>query len=179
MSYVGTQVGQVFVEAEVVQGTSDSVVAFWDALAARARGQKDSRLTEIGRRGERLSLAYELARTGHPPKWVSLESNRDGFDILSIVDSGDSRMLSIEVKTSTRTTGAEIFLTSNEWIHALDAANHCFHVWLLLGTTKPTLAILEVADIINHVPRNAGAGAWNSMSLPLDGFSEKFAEFSP
>lgn len=178
MSYVGAQVGQVFVEAEVVQGTDDSVVAFWDSLAARARGQTDDRLTAIGRQGERLSLAYELARTGNTPKWISLENNGDGYDILSIVDSHDSSMLSIEVKTSTRPTGAAIFLTRNEWTHALDAANHCFHVWLLLGTNKPALAILEVDDIIGHVPRNAGSGEWTNMSLPLGGFSDKFAEFS-
>ena len=55
LSFAGSTIAQVFVEANLAHGTDDDVVAFWDALTARARGQKNDRLTEIGRQGERLT----------------------------------------------------------------------------------------------------------------------------
>ena len=64
LSFAGNQIGQVFLEAGLVDGTDEAVVAFWDDLAARARGQKDDRLNAIGREGERRSIVYERQRTG-------------------------------------------------------------------------------------------------------------------
>ena len=101
LSFAGSEIAQVFVEAGLAHGTDDGVVAFWDELAARARGQKSGRLTAIGRHGERLSLAYEENRTGQKPEWVAIENNADGYDVLSVVGSDNLRQLSIEVKTST------------------------------------------------------------------------------
>ena len=47
----------------------------------RARGLRDGVLTEIGRRGERLTLQYEQSRTGVEPKWIALESSAHGSAI--------------------------------------------------------------------------------------------------
>ena len=61
LSFAGSDIAQVFVEADLAHGTDDNVVAFWDAMAAKARGQKIDRLTEIGRR--RASLDYPRGST--------------------------------------------------------------------------------------------------------------------
>jgi hypothetical protein len=63
LSFAGREIAQVFVEAGLAHGTDQEVIAFWDELASRARGQRSGRLTAIGRHGERLSLAYEESRT--------------------------------------------------------------------------------------------------------------------
>ena len=101
IAFAGNQIGQVFVEAGLADGTDRDVVAFWDTIAAIGRGQKDTRLIEIGRNGERLTIAHEEWRTGSKPKWVAIDDNEDGYYVLSIVNKDDSRSLSIEVKSST------------------------------------------------------------------------------
>jgi hypothetical protein len=78
IAFAGTQIGQVFVEASLADGDDDGVVAFWDAMAVMARGQKNDRLTAVGRQGERLTLAYEKMRTGREPKWIAIDNNEDG-----------------------------------------------------------------------------------------------------
>ena len=50
IAFCGTEIGQVFVEAGLSHGTEGEVVAFWDAIAARARGQKTDKLLAIGGR---------------------------------------------------------------------------------------------------------------------------------
>ena len=75
VAFAGSEIGQVFIEANLANGVDEQTVAFWDTLAARARGQKDAKLNDIGRQGERLSLAYEEQRTQRKAKWISIESN--------------------------------------------------------------------------------------------------------
>ena len=53
ISFAGSQIAQVFAEAGLADGTSEAVVAFWDALAARARGDQ---------RRWRGDVLYALAR---------------------------------------------------------------------------------------------------------------------
>ena len=59
---------QLLVEAGLAYGDEPESVEFWDTLAAMARGIRSVLLTEVGRIGERLSLAHEHARTGYRPK---------------------------------------------------------------------------------------------------------------
>lgn len=114
ISFAGSQIAQVFAEAGLADGTSEAVVAFWDALAARARGQRDDRLTQIGRLGERLTIDYEAQRTGRRPSWIAIDNNADRYDVLSIVGPANPRQLTIEVKTSTQGTVGFAMLTRNE-----------------------------------------------------------------
>ena len=174
ISFAGNQIGQVFLEAGLVDGTDDAVVAFWDSLAARARGQKDDRLNAIGREGERLSLAYERERTGHQPKWVAIDNNDDGYDILSVVSADDLRKQSIEVKASTLGLQGSFFLTRNEWERALEAEQHAFHVWSL-ATAPPTLAVLDSLAVSEHVAADHGEGEWRVVEVPLRTFHARFA----
>lgn len=173
IAFAGSDVAQVFVEAGLAYGTDASVVEFWDELAARARGQKGVRLNRIGREGERLTIAYEKDRTGREPKWVSIDSNTDGYDILSISGPADSRLLSIEVKATTLGLAGSFHLTANEWERAIVSDLHAFHLWdMSLG--DPALAVLSKDDVDPHVPADRGDGQWMSVEIPFEAFSNRF-----
>lgn len=172
--FAGSDIAQVFVEAGLAQGTDTDVVRFWDELAARARGQKGSRLNDIGRAGERLTISHEKERTGHEPKWVSIDSNADGYDILSVAGSSDGRLLSIEVKATTIGLAGTFHLTANEWDRAVFNELHVFHLWDM-STINPSLSVLTKADIEPHIPTNMGQGEWESVEIPFGAFSGLFS----
>jgi hypothetical protein len=174
LSFASSEIAQVFVEADLAQGTSDEVVAFWDALAARARGQKSDRLTAIGRQGERLTIAYEEARTGRKPKWVAIDNNEDGYDVLSVVASDDARQLSIEVKASTMGAAGSFHLTRYEWERSAEVDNHVFHLWAIGPNSQPSLGVLTPTEMQNHIPRDFGFGSWESVEIPFAAFKALF-----
>lgn len=174
LAFVGKDIAQVFVEADLTQGTSDDVVAFWDALAGRARGQRNCRLATIGREGERLTIAFEARRTGKQPKWVAIDNNGDGYDILSVVSSNDPRQLSIEVKTSTLGFLGCFHLTRNEWERALEIDHHHFHLWAMQPSSNPVLAVVLPSEMEAHIPQNSGAGSWETVEIPFAAFKECF-----
>ncbi len=175
LSFCPVGVRQVLVEASVASGTGDAVVSFWDHLAALARGRRDDRLLEIGRRGERLSIAYEYARTGVEPRWIAIDSNQDGFDLLSIRAADDRTPLAIEVKTTTSVAGG-LYLTRNEWDQALNSLAHVFHIWVVAGSAPPRLAVVTVEAMAGHVPGDIGAGEWREVLIPVREFEGLFAE---
>ena len=174
LAFAGSEIAQVFVEAGLADGTDESVVVFWDELAARARGQKSGRLTAIGRHGERLSLAYEENRTGQKPQWVAIENNADGYDLLSIVGAGDRRQLSIEVKTSTLGIAGTFHLTRNEWERSLEGANHVFHLWDASENSNLRLAVVEPEEMQAHIPLDLGFGNWKTVAIPFTAFESRF-----
>lgn len=172
--FAGRELAQVFVEAGLAYGVEDEVVAFWDAMAALARGQKNGRLSEIGRQGERLSLAHEHARTGREPKWVAIDNNEDGYDLLSIVESDDSRPLSIEVKASAMGFAGSLHLTRNEWARSQEVENHTFHLWAMESNSQNALAVLIPAELQDHVPTDSGEGSWEAVEIPFSAFQSRF-----
>ena len=54
----------------------------------------------------------------------AIDNNEDGYDVLSIIDAGDSRSLLIEVKTSTMGVAGFFHLTRNEWERSQEAPLH-------------------------------------------------------
>lgn len=175
LSFAGSEIAQVFVEAGLADDASDEVVKFWDALAARARGQKNERLNEIGRLGERLTLTHEYQRTGKKPQWIAIDNNADGYDVLSVVENSDPRKLSIEVKTSTMGTSGRFFLTRNEWERATGADFHVFHLWDISKKDMPRLAVISVDKMHEHIPLNQGSGQWDGIEVPYHSFKELFS----
>jgi Domain of unknown function (DUF3883) len=178
LSFASNEIVQLFAEAGLAHGISDEVVAFWDALAARARGQKSDRLTAIGRQGERLTITYEEARTGRKPKWVAVDSNEDGYDVLSVVASDDARHLSIEVKASTLGMAGSFHLTSHEWERSAEADNHAFHLWAIPANAISRLAVITPSQMQSHIPRNLGHGSWESVKIPFAAFKANFQAIS-
>ncbi len=169
-------VRQILVEAGLAYGDDEDTVAFWDGLASRARGFRDTSLSEIGRRGERLTVERETARTGRSPKWIALDSSSDGYDVLSTVSAVDAQRLTIEVKTSEQPlSGAVFHLTRNEWETASESLNHAFHLWDLSGRC-PRLAVLAVPEAASHIPADSGDGSWESVAIPFRAFAGRFAD---
>lgn len=176
LAFAGSQIAQVFAEAGLADGTTDEVVAFWDLLSARARGQRNERLNQIGRKGEKLTLDYEHVRTGRIPTWIAIEQNSDGYDVLSIVDREDPRKLTIEVKTSTLGLAGQFFLTRNEWDRAIENDCHLFHLWDVSITNAPRLAVVSVNAMGGHIPLDQGCGAWDVVEVPYVYFKDMFAQ---
>jgi uncharacterized protein DUF3883 len=174
LSFASSEIAQIFVEADLAYGITDDVITFWDALAARARGQKCDRLTEIGRQGERLTIEYEETRTGRKPKWVAIDNNDDGYDVLSVVAPGDARYLSIEVKATTMGAGGFFHLTRHEWERSLETDNHVFHLWTIRTGSKPYLAIIVAKEMQRHIPSDLGLGCWEDARIPFEAFKGYF-----
>lgn len=174
MSFVGTEIAQVFSEAGLAHGNDDGTVSFWDAMAAMARGQKNDRLTTIGRQGERLTIVHEESRTGRKPKWVAIDNNEDGYDVLSVVGAGDLRSLSIEVKTSTMGVAGSCYLSRNEWERAQETDNHVFHLWDIRSERNPILAAVSPQEMEAHIPSDCGLGNWKSVEIPFAAFQARF-----
>jgi len=174
VTFAGSQIAQVFVEAGLTNGTTSEVVEFWDALAARARGQHNDRLVQIGRLGERLTINYEVQRTGRNPIWVAIDNNADGYDVLSVVDLQDDKSLTIEVKASTQGAMGFAVVTRNEWEMAMESESHIFHFWNLRDVAHPELAIVSNEKLLEHMPIDCGSGQWSSSRVPFSAFSEAF-----
>lgn len=175
LGFAPVGLAQLMSEAYLAEGYDDEVVEFWDRLAAIARGQTDIHLSEIGRRGERLTLAYEKRRTGVDPVWRSIESNADGYDVLSVVSREDLGQKQIEVKTSTSGMSGSLHLTRNEWDMTETMVHHEFHLWNIQSANAPKLAVVPRASMAEHVPDDKGRGTWKEVEIPFAEFAEHFA----
>lgn len=164
---------QIIDECGLTTGFDDATVAFWDMLAAMARGQRDDVLTRIGREGERLSLKHEERRTGVKPKWVAVDSSSKGYDVLSVASTEDWSKCTIEVKASRQGLRGRFHLTRNEWDVALRGKYHLFHLWDL-STDPPRLAVIKPEQMCQHIPLNSGNGEWECVEIPIDSFDASF-----
>lgn len=176
LAFAPVGIKQILAEADVAEGTETDVVTFWDRLASLAYGRREDRLTAIGRTGERLSIEYETQRTGRVPRWVAIESNADGFDLLSIVSADDPRPMSIEVKTSIRGLSASLILTRNEWDTALITPHYMLHLWDAPMKGKARLACLTIDEARLHVPTDNGSGCWSEVEIPFASFEASFGD---
>ena len=173
LNFCPVGVRQVFVEAGLAGELEQDVVDFWDWLAAVARGLQKNHLVAIGREGERLTMIHEEARTGAKPRWVAVDSNQDGYDVLSVKAADDPAFLSIEVKASRAGTRGSLHLTRHEWESALDRPFHLFHLWDL-SSSPPKLATVEMNVMAAHIPIDAGAGGWENVEVPFKVFESLF-----
>jgi hypothetical protein len=156
-----------FQEAALLdEGPSDMAIRWWDDVASVFRSTDDQHLLEIGRKGERLTVSYERARTGCTPVWKSVETNLAGYDVLSQVNSFDRRPLYIEVKTSERDFAyAEMIISLNEWRIASMHGDYCFYLWLIDGDAR--LAEVSPHDLASHIPKDRGMGSWETVRVPF------------
>jgi hypothetical protein len=149
---------------------SAEIVLWWDRHAQTIRADLNERLLLQGREAERLSLAHERDRLktlgiARDPRWISIENNAAGFDILSY-DQGPVEPISrlIEVKSSTHIS-PQIFLTRNEWEAAARyGESYIFHIWTL---PAGTLIERKVADIAQHIPKDEGSGVWTTVQITV------------
>lgn len=175
-AYLDSKTRQVFIEAELLNATDEETVKFWDSLASRARGLKDDRLLTIGRKGEVLSIDYESNRTKIVPRWIAVESNADGYDILSVVSATDPKHFSIEVKATTAGLNGLFHISRNEWERAALTEHHAFHLWDI-SKSKTRIAVVSPAQIEPHIAANRGSGEWESVEIPFSAFADGFSEY--
>lgn len=145
---------------------------WWDALAARVRSEMDARLLEQGREAERRSLEFERSRLrtlgiNREPRWMSVEDNGAGYDILSYapgVTEPVNRM--IEVKSSSQEP-PRIIITRGEWESAIEYGEaYVFHIWRV-GAAMPVE--MNVASMKRHVPIDQGVGTWLKVEIIVEG----------
>ena len=161
---------QCFREAGLLDETPDNdAIQWWDDIATLVRGEVDARKMERARLAERLSYEYELNRIAtlgidRAPKWMSLEDNSLGYDILSYdVSAGEIINLLIEVKSTLSDT---IILTRGEWANAESAPDKTrFHVWKLPGQEFHEI---NASSIAPHIPLEKGRGMWLDLEIKLD-----------
>ncbi len=174
LQYAPPEIAQLCAEAGLSSGADSDAVMFWDTLAARARGLSDVQLNEIGREGERLTLRYEEERTEKVPRWIALDSNEDGYDVLSQMAPGDSRRLCIEVKASRQGVYGSFYLTRHEWDTARSLLNFQIHLWDL-SSASPKLAVIDFDAITAHMPTDSGDGQWDAVCVPFSAFQSVFS----
>lgn len=142
---------------------SDDVIDWWDRLQSMGRRLTDQARLDQGREAERLSLLHEEVRLkalgiSRSPKWVAIEDNTVGYDILSY-DPGPVEPVArlIEVK-SFRHSG-RFFLSRNEWETARKFGSaYSFHIWDI--ATKQ-LALKSVDEVNCSIPIDSPGGRWD------------------
>lgn len=160
---------QCFREAGLLNAEEEGAVEWWDQQSVI--NSDSDHLLEVGRAGERLSIHFELSRTGRRPRWIAFESNYAGYDLLSIVGRDRSTELRIEVKASERPWESAVMeLSAHEWEVALSEGSHQFHIWLLKGRE---LLVLDKEDLSHHIPRNSGRGSWTTTRIPYNAFGRE------
>jgi hypothetical protein len=158
LAFLPADARQCFNEAGLSNSYDEEVVAFWDRAANLSRGRTNDILLEIGREGERLSIAFETNRTGKVPQWAAIDSNAAGYDLLSVVSSDDPSPLKIEVKAIKRADDRAFFLTRNEWNCAIGYGRYVLHLWLLGECSTPFVRSPD--ELAEHVPTDNGVGTW-------------------
>jgi hypothetical protein len=160
-----------FERSGALSQTPDEEVMKWlDELVSMAYARQDAGRLLLGRQAERLSFEYEQellhSETDAPPiRWISLDDNTAGYDILSYVRTGPAFLPKrIEVKASSKVPPT-IHVTRHEWeVAASGATSYVFHVWHLASRTLRQYTVDEVAD---HIPTERGDGRWETIEVRL------------
>lgn len=145
-------------------------VEWWDKLSSIIRMKQDSNKLKNGRLGELLTFNHEsieLSKYDLVPKWVSVENNFAGYDILSyVVEEGLPKQVMIEVKTCS-SLPISFYITENEWKIAQGfGENYLFYVWYL---PSEELFKYKVKDVEPSIPINRGSGSWQDVLIEAPG----------
>lgn len=163
----------IFREAGLlIEPPNDRVVTWWDNITGMIRMERDTQILERARKAEKLTIEYEIKQLEshgiyEKPKWIALEDNTAGFDVLSYSKNefGLVNKL-IEVK-STTVYPLRFYLTRNEWEHAEEVGDsYFFYVWNM-QEDPPKLFIRTVPDIALHVPQDNKDGKWENALIPV------------
>lgn len=165
-----------FTEAGLMDSTENDVVNWWDRVALLFRSEKQDTLEDIGRDGERKTLAYEEFRTKTKPHWESIDSNYSGFDVSSIRNENSSDSILIEVKSSLKSIDqAKMIITRNEWDVASCGYNndrYFFYLWLI--GEEDRLAVIPASMMKSNIPNDIGGGQWKTIEVPFALFKNDF-----
>jgi hypothetical protein len=168
-------VQQCFRESGLMDPWSTDVVKWWDSAAQMSRLRWSERLSHTGRLAEQLTCEYENNRTQTQPQWICLDSNFEGYDVLSQLSEHNAGKLLIEVKGSERRPKeADFSFTRNEYRTAQKSNNYVVHLWFV-GEPK-LLYVVPFPEISKHLPTDSGDGNWEITRIPFSSFSSFRAE---
>jgi len=170
MEMVNADVEQTLEIAQLL-GFDPETVAWWDRLAGVARALEDEERLRIGRDAEQQAYTREcqaVAGTGLQVRWVAIEDNGAGYDIVSWRPADPTQMSYrehyIEVKGST--LAGWVYITANEWRVATRRQDQWeLQVWLI---DEADPICLKVVDLERHMPHNQGDGRWVDVRIPTD-----------
>ena len=165
--FMPIEVKQCFIEANLIENFDHDTIMWWDKLASTVRGYFDDEKVKFGRIGEKLTYEYEKERTSWEPRWISVDTNLCGYDILSRVSLDDDTPLAIEVKTCS-SIDKHFFISKNEWNACNLLKRYIFHIWIIDKHVEPELIIFEQDEMFKHVPSNNGDGEWESVQIHLN-----------
>lgn len=142
---------------------TDEVIDWWDRIQSMGRRLTDQARLDQGREAEKLSLLHEEGRLkalgiDRSPKWISIEDNTVGYDILSY-DPGPvepvARLIEVKSFSSTR----RFFLSRNEWETAKKFGNaYSFHIW---DIPNKELSLKSVDEVSLSIPADNLGGRWD------------------
>lgn len=178
-SYAPPEAVQCFREAGLLTGEDDEIVTWWDELACRYRTAQNRVFVEIGRVGEKLTVALERNRTGHQPEWIALEYSNAGYDIVSRVSTNDTQRLVIEVKTSVQPWNrAHFYLSRAEWDTLVLEQHAVIHLWSVWQDV-PLHSSIPLTALNQHIPSDCGNGCWYRCRVPFEAFVPNEADQLP
>jgi hypothetical protein len=165
---------QVFRNGGLLEETPTfETIMWWDKLKSIGRKLIDADLLQQGREAERLTFENELKLVAdlgnlYKPKWVALESDRYGYDILTYRKQPDGSIntLRLEVKSFAWLSNPHFYVTENEWKTASDsnANNYLFVVWCMATKECRTFTVDEVEV---HISKNQGTGRWQNILIDI------------
>ncbi len=172
-NFTNRNVEQCFNEAGLLGGYDMDVIEWWDDVAWMIRRNKDKNQVKTGRMGELLTIEYEEKRTGKKPEWVAIDSNKNGYDVLSIRGNDNDYPLRIEVKASSLPLqSAKFILTRHEWDTAKNGG-YQFHLWNIMKEGDHKQYVLEHTDLEAHICHDRGRGTWKEEWIPFSIFKDK------
>lgn len=171
--YLGGSNALQCMEAANLYCTTDDAgaIAWWDRLAGEVRAERNDVNTKQGREAERRTVEFERNRlaqygvSGDVVKWVALEDNRLGYDVLSVNgDSGPLNRRYIEVKSSIL-NHPRFILTRNEWETANEYGdNYVVYFWHQ-DSAQPQIYPFD--SLRNSVPVDSGDGRWREVEIAV------------
>jgi hypothetical protein len=151
----------------------DDDISWWDELQSHVRSQQSVKTMKRARIAEKLTLSREqelLRKAGidKPPRWMAIEDNTVGYDVLSY-KKGEYGLLNklIEVK-STIASPLRFYVSRNEWEQAQEYGEaFVFHVWDL-QPDPPILHERTVKQVRPHIPLDNEKGEWKNVLIPVN-----------
>jgi hypothetical protein len=151
----------------------DDDIAWWDELQGHVRSQQSVETMKRARIAEQLTLNRErelLRKAGidKPPRWMAIEDNTVGYDVLSYT-KGEYGLLNklVEVK-STIASPLRFYVSRNEWEQAQAFGEaFVFHVWNL-QPNPPILHERTVDQVSPHIPHDNEKGEWKNVLIPIN-----------
>jgi hypothetical protein len=111
-------------------------------------------------------MSFELSRNGVNPRWMSLDYNDSGYDLLSRVSHEDASPLAVEVKTSTQPWATALFYVSRHEWEVLSSQEHAvLHLWSIARRPYQH-AIVSIPNLFRHMALDQGEGKWQNLACP-------------